>query len=305
MKFSIIIPVYNGLDFLKDAIDSVIEQTFSDYEIIIVDDFSEQDIEEFLKSNYSEFLAKQAVRYFRNSKRMERSFSRNCGVEYARGEILAFLDHDDCFKKNHLSEVYEAFLKYPDIELVYSVLEELIDYSNRVVSFSPHKFKDQDLIQAALQASFITSGISIKKKSFFRIGRFEERLTQREDYELLCRGLMECDLRVMLLWGNSIQVRRVKKPGRSSRKYIPDDPYLENTKLAKKIIGQYQFMHDCQKARHYLPYLYYEVANVSITYHDLSYAFRVILKLIMMKPFGFGYIKLVMRWLYHRLALEA
>lgn len=95
--FSIILPTYNRAHFLPTAIESVLNQTFGDWELIIVDDGSIDNTKEVV-CNYVDNRIHNI--YQENA---ERSVARNNGVEYAKGEWICFLDSDDEYLENHLS----------------------------------------------------------------------------------------------------------------------------------------------------------------------------------------------------------
>jgi len=95
--FSIVIPTYNRAAFIKQAIDSVIAQQCSDWELIVVDDASTDHTMSLLNS-YSD----PRIRIISNEKNLERSASRNKGIEAARGEYICFLDSDDYYYPQHL-----------------------------------------------------------------------------------------------------------------------------------------------------------------------------------------------------------
>jgi glycosyltransferase involved in cell wall biosynthesis len=102
-RFSIVIPVYNRAKFLRQAIDSVLSQTFTDYEVIAVDDGSTDESLEILKSYGSR------IRVIRQENQGP-EVARNTGVAVAQGEYIAFLDSDDFFFP-HTLETYERVIQ--------------------------------------------------------------------------------------------------------------------------------------------------------------------------------------------------
>ena len=114
---SVVIPAYNSADVLGRAIDSVMNQTFTDWELVVVDDGSTDDTSAVLDS-YRERLGGRlvAVRQ-RNS---GASVARNTGIEKSKGTFIAFLDADDVFIPTKLARQVEFFEKCPDCGLVYS-----------------------------------------------------------------------------------------------------------------------------------------------------------------------------------------
>lgn len=119
--FSIIIPTYNRADKIANAIDSVLQQTYPHYEILIVDDGSTDNTDEVV-SNYDD----KRLKYFKK-KNEERSIARNFGVQHANGDYVNFLDSDDILYPNHLSLASKLFANnsFPEIgHLGYEYINE-------------------------------------------------------------------------------------------------------------------------------------------------------------------------------------
>lgn len=113
MKVSVIIPTYNRAHYICQAIESVLEQTFKDIEIIVVDDGSTDNTKDILKP----FMEKIIYIYTENG---GPAHSRNTGMKIARGEYIAFLDSDDLYYP-HKTELQATILdKHPDIAMVYT-----------------------------------------------------------------------------------------------------------------------------------------------------------------------------------------
>lgn len=105
MFFSIIVPVYNVEEYLRDCIDSVLSQTYTDYELILVDDGSTDQSGDICDEYHS---CDKRVRVI-HKENGGQSSARNLGVDLAHGEFIAFLDSDDMFSDNcFLQEVYDA-----------------------------------------------------------------------------------------------------------------------------------------------------------------------------------------------------
>jgi len=99
--FSVVIPTYNRAHSIANAIDSVLKQSFQDFEIIIVDDASTDHTKEIVAK-----IDDNRVHYFLNSKNQERCVSRNIGIEKSKGEYICFLDSDDYHLPEHLEKLY-------------------------------------------------------------------------------------------------------------------------------------------------------------------------------------------------------
>ena len=106
--FSIIIPVYNGAKFIDNAIESVLSQTNSDWELIVVNDGSK----DATMSVLEKYAGNDKIRII-NKENAGVSVARNTGFEASTGEYIAFLDADDVWHNNHLEVMAELISKYP------------------------------------------------------------------------------------------------------------------------------------------------------------------------------------------------
>lgn len=112
--FSVIIPTYNRAKYIKKAIESVLNQTFSDFELIIADDASTDNTKEIVSS-----IKDSRIIYFKNEKNLERCITRNKGIQMAKGKYIAFLDSDDYHLPNHLEILYNEIKKQNEPEAVF------------------------------------------------------------------------------------------------------------------------------------------------------------------------------------------
>ena len=107
--FSIIIPSYNRAHSIKKAIESILNQTFQDFEILVIDDASKDNTEEVVKS-----IEDKRILYFKNEINQERCISRNIGIEKSCGEYICFLDSDDYHLPEHLQNIYCEIQKFKE-----------------------------------------------------------------------------------------------------------------------------------------------------------------------------------------------
>lgn len=114
---SIGLPVYNGEDFIKEAITSILSQTFSDFELIISDNASTDRTEEICRS-----LAAQdsRIQYYRNEKNFGAAYNYNRTFEFAKGKYFKWASHDDVCTPNFLKACVDVLDHHPDVVLVYS-----------------------------------------------------------------------------------------------------------------------------------------------------------------------------------------
>lgn len=107
MKFSVIVPIYNKANTVAAALESIYAQSFADFEVILVDDGSTDDLVKAIEPLQSPKL--QLIRQENGGV----SVARNTGISYARGEYICFLDADDLWTADHLQTIYDLTVKYP------------------------------------------------------------------------------------------------------------------------------------------------------------------------------------------------
>lgn len=190
IEVSVIIPTYNRKNTLKRAIDSVLNQTYKNFEIIIVDDCSTDGTLEYITELYG---ALENLIYIRNDKNLGPSASRNVGALHASGTYLAFQDSDDEWLPHKLERQMEA-LKNVDEEpgFVYSAFKAIDSKGEE--TFFP--MQDVDNEWKTGRNAFIcmltvplvcTITLLIKKELFLAEGGFNEELRALVDYELALR----------------------------------------------------------------------------------------------------------------------
>lgn len=117
-KISVIIPLFNKVDFIKEAIDSVLNQTFQDFEIIVVDDGSTDGSQEIVKS-YTD----KRIRFYQNEKNLGTAENANRCIELATAPYIARLDADDVMLNNRLAIQYDFMEQHPEIGISSGSLE--------------------------------------------------------------------------------------------------------------------------------------------------------------------------------------
>ena len=108
-KVSVVIPVYNVEKYIRQTLDSVVNQTFKEIEIIIVDNKSTDKTLEIINE-----YAKNDSRFtiYKNSKNLKQGLARNFGVQMARGQYIFFIDGDDYMELNAIEKLYKRIICY-------------------------------------------------------------------------------------------------------------------------------------------------------------------------------------------------
>ena len=180
MKISVIIPTYNRKKTLARAIQSVINQSLSPFEVLIIDDGSNDGTEEWVKENF------QNIKYIYQNNRGVSS-ARNIGIENANGDWVAFLDSDDEWLSNKLHEQVIAIESNPKIKFFHTN-EIWIRNGVRVNQMKKHKKYGGYIFEKCLDICRVSpSSVLIQKEVFDNIGVFDESLRVCEDYDLWLR----------------------------------------------------------------------------------------------------------------------
>jgi glycosyltransferase involved in cell wall biosynthesis len=108
--FTIVIPTYNREKYIQETITSVLDQTFDDFELIIIDNHSE-DTTKYKIDSFSD----KRINFYQNDKNYERCYSRNRGISLAKGKFILLLDSDDLYEENHLLNWYN-FINQRDVK---------------------------------------------------------------------------------------------------------------------------------------------------------------------------------------------
>jgi len=182
-KVSVIIPTYNRLPMLKEAVDSVLSQDFEDFELIVVDDGSNDGTGEEIKKYGGR------IRLLQYSENQGVSAARNRGILHARGKYVAFLDSDDLWVKGKL-RVQVSFLDdNPQYPLCYTD-EIWIRRGKRVNPKVKHAKYSGWIFEKCLPLCIISPSSAVMRKTLFlRVGLFDEALPVCEDYDFWLRVL--------------------------------------------------------------------------------------------------------------------
>jgi glycosyltransferase involved in cell wall biosynthesis len=177
---SVIIPTYNRGWIVKEAIDSVLDQDFTDYELIVVDDGSDDNTPEIV-AGYG-----GAITILHQSNKGVSS-ARNCGVAAASGQLIAFLDSDDLWLPGKLSTQVKFFKDHPDT-VINQTQERWIRKGVRVnPKQRHHKFSGMIFEHSLALCVVSPSAVMIKKSLFDEVGGFDEQFPACEDYDLWLR----------------------------------------------------------------------------------------------------------------------
>lgn len=259
MKVSVIIPVYNGETYIKNAIESALEQSYKDLEIIIVNDNSTDNTEEVIFENFNKEVKTRKIVYHKNLQNKERSYSRNKGFELSSGEYIFFLDYDDEWDKDYIKESLYFFQNF---DIVYSFPRTFIDSLGKVKRFSS-KYLFDDVGKIIFSGNIgYPSACGFKRDAFLK---YDESLNYREDWELFIRSFLS-GLKIKILDNNKVKIR--EHSNRTSKKNIM---MLKNTILIYE-----KYKDDIPKE--YKEYLLFHLGDMYFRFGDLYNGWKFALK---------------------------
>jgi glycosyltransferase involved in cell wall biosynthesis len=179
---SVIIPTYNSANFISEAIGSVLHQTCSDYEIIVIDDGSTDNTKEIIEKYFPQ------VKYFYIPNQGV-SRARNYGIQMARGEFIAFLDADDLWLPEKLEKQLEVFKADQELMMVFTEnLDFDTDGFRKTLYWKKERLMKGDVVKNIfLYSNVTTSTVMVRRQVFWEIGCFEESLKAAEDDNLWMR----------------------------------------------------------------------------------------------------------------------
>ncbi len=263
-KVSVIIPTYNRAPLLKEAVESVVQQSFSDFELIVVDDGSTDGTREVIKSY-------PAVRYIYQSNRGVSS-ARNQGIKQAKGALIAFLDSDDLWLDNKLERQVSFFNDNPTASICQS--EEIwLKNGQRQNPKKRHRKYSGYILKECLPLCIVSpTAVMLRREVFEKIGLFDESLPVCEDYDFWLRAARVYSIDLIK---EPLIIKRAKFPDQLSFRYRGMDRFRlkaikkllkeelppEIRELALKVFrGKRKiFIRGCLKRQRYLTALFYRL----------------------------------------------
>jgi glycosyltransferase involved in cell wall biosynthesis len=185
-KISIILPVFNGAFFLKECINSLLSQTFIDFELLIINDGSTDDTEKII-SSYTD----PRIRYIKNEKNSGLIYSLNLGINMAKGVYLARMDADDIALPERLLEQNNFLDTHPGCDVVAGCIT-LIDHNNRNIGHWPldrNTITFQSICKTMPFENCLAHPSIMGRTIVFKAFMYDPQQNHLEDYHLWLRML--------------------------------------------------------------------------------------------------------------------
>ena len=189
---SVIVPTYKGTEFLREAIDSILAQTYPAVEPVIINDGS--------PDNTAEVLAEYGDRIVAITQQNAGTASaRNRGLKEITGDYVAFLDHDDLWHPDKLEKQMALFNQFPEAGMVYCGRQFFDHYTRKITSEHPAE-AELNVHQLLSMQAIALQAVVIKKSIIDELGGFDTGISGADDWELTIRiaakyrvlGVPEC-----------------------------------------------------------------------------------------------------------------
>lgn len=190
---SVIIPTYKRSDRLTNAINSVLKQTYSPIEIIVVDDNENDEFRRKTEISLQSFIEKNQIKYLKHAKNKGACEARNTGAKIALGEYISFLDDDDFYEPEKIETQATALNTNVKIDACLCAMFRIDENGEQIISKENFP-RGENLKEAILNGNFFTSMLMIRKSVFEKLGgfsnipRFQDRFFMfkylKNNYEL-------------------------------------------------------------------------------------------------------------------------
>lgn len=182
MEISVLMAVFNGQDYLKEAVNSILQQSFPDFEFIIINDASTDNTGKILKS-----FKDKRIKILKNKKRLGLTLSLNKGLKKAQGEFIARMDADDISRKDRLKAQFNYLKSHPKVAMCGSWVT-LINQSGGKTGERRYPLEYKQIKKVIFKYNpFVHPTIMIRKSVLNKFGTYDENLNGAEDYDLFLR----------------------------------------------------------------------------------------------------------------------
>lgn len=182
-KVSVVIPAYNSLKYLPETIDTVLSQSFQDFEVLVINDGSTDATEEWVTQKVTDPRVKLI-----SQENQGLSGARNTGIKYAQGDYIALLDADDLWEPSKLEKQVHCLDANPEVGLVYTWTVLIDQYGKPTGRIVAHH-AEGNVWQTLLEVNIVGSGSNplIRRDCFDNVGLFDSNLSSNEDRDMWLR----------------------------------------------------------------------------------------------------------------------
>lgn len=232
--FSVIIPLYNKEKYIEKALKSILNQTFTDYEVLIINDCSTDKSAEIASTFLSEKV--QLIHHEKNS---GLAASRNTGIKKARANYVTFLDADDVWKPHFLEKIFQLIETFSEARIFATNYEEIWDQTvkkphNGSENLPEHFTGYVDFFKINLKQGIYNHGsVCVHKEVYEKVGFYNENIQLSQDLDFNIRA----NYQYKLAYDNSVQMSY----------FMQTDNQLTRSSIVNKTIPNYDLYEDWTK----------------------------------------------------------
>ena len=187
-KISVIINCHNGEKYLDQCLKSILNQKYKNIEIILFDNLSSDNSKNIIR-NFSD----ERIKFFSSKKKLPLYHARNQAIDYASGELIAFLDVDDWWDVNYLSS-RETIFNNNKYDIFYNNALFFYEKNNKFKKYKNYTLPNGKIYDYLAKDYFIIiSGSIIRKKVFDKVGKFNSKFNIIGDYDFMMRASKICN----------------------------------------------------------------------------------------------------------------
>lgn len=274
---SVVLTCYNGSRWINEAIESVLAQTYEDFELVIIDDGSADNSKEIAAAHLSD----ERVRYIYQE---NRGFSAalNRGIKESSGGLIGFIGQDDLWMPNKLELQVKYLSEHRKVDLVYSGYYS-IDSEGRTLDLTDVKKPNPSLKNDVVKQLFLNNFIGfetalVKRKCFDEVGFFDEHLLGLSDHDMWLRIAGSHNI-------GYLDLHLVKKREHEFRLSIVKAEVVsrDEFQIVKKAVSAYPFLKRVQRKK--LSSLHYALGTILLQKGEYSKARQELIRAIMYQPF--------------------
>lgn len=232
--FSVIIPLYNKEKYIEKALKSILKQTFTDYEVLIINDCSTDKSAEIASTFLSEKV--QLIHHEKNS---GLAASRNTGIKKARANYVTFLDADDVWKPHFLEKIFQLIETFSEARIFATNYEEIWDQTvkkphNGSENLPEHFTGYVDFFKINLKQGIYNHGsVCVHKQVYEKVGFYNENIQLSQDLDFNIRA----NYQYKLAYDNSVQMSY----------FMQTDNQLTRSSIVNKTIPNYDLYENWTK----------------------------------------------------------
>lgn len=187
--FSVVIPLYNKENFIERTMQSILNQTFQNFEIIVVNDGSTDGSLLVLSKINSD-----KIKIIQHSKNKGLSAARNTGIQNANTDYIAFLDADDLWKSSYLEKIFSLIKNFPEAKLFATSYQEVYNKDKLIIpALNLKNFNNEGIVSDFFESNlsqpiYCCCSLCVEKSVFQTIGLYDENITFGEDIDFNIRA---------------------------------------------------------------------------------------------------------------------